>query len=126
MLEAAVMAEPITPERGACFDLAAIARDMRESEAYRQTGHTARTIVREPDLRIVLVVMRAGSAIKEHKADDTTSVQALMGRMDLRLPDRVAALPAGALVVLERGLPHSVEAHEDSTFLLTLGGRPAR
>lgn len=120
------MTEPITPERGACFDLAAIARDMRESDAYRHTGHTARTIVREPDLRIVLVVMRGGSVIKEHKADDTTSVQALMGRMRLRLPERVAALSAGALLVLERGLPHTVEADEDSTFLLTLGGRPAR
>jgi quercetin dioxygenase-like cupin family protein len=120
------MTDPIPPERGTCFDLGAIARDMRESDAYRHTGHTARTIVREPDLRIVLVVMRAGSVIKEHKADDTTSVQALMGRMRLRLPERVAALSAGALLVLERGLPHTVEADEDSTFLLTLGGRPAR
>lgn len=114
------MADPST------FDLDAISREMRETEAYQRTGHTARTIVREPDLRIVLVVMRAGSVIKEHKADDTTSVHALEGRMDLRLPDRVATLTVGSLLVMERGLPHAVEAHEDSTFLLTLGGRPAQ
>lgn len=121
------MSEPTSPERGASYDLSALAREMRGSDAYAHTGHTARTLVREPELRVVLVVMRAGNVIKEHKADDTTSIHTLSGALRLRVPDAAAELPAGTLRVLERGLPHAVEALEESAFLLTLGGRtPAR
>jgi len=43
----------------------------------------------------------------------------------LHLPDRAVDLPAGSLLVLEKALPHDVEAIEDSTFLLTLGWTPS-
>jgi hypothetical protein len=39
----------------------------------------------------------------------------------VRLPERVADLPSGMLLGLERGLQHSVEALEDSAILLTIG-----
>jgi quercetin dioxygenase-like cupin family protein len=94
---------------------------MRGEDAYRREGHTARTLVREEDMRIVLVVMSAGARIKEHRANETVSIQALRGQVRLRLPDRTADLPAGRLLVLERGLPHDVEAVSESAFLLTLG-----
>ena len=60
------------------FDLAAVDSELRKEDAYQREGHTARTLVREPDLRIVLVVMKAGARIAEHRADQTASVQALM------------------------------------------------
>jgi quercetin dioxygenase-like cupin family protein len=115
------MTEPSSPERGVTFDITSIAEGMRSDAAYVRGGHTARTIVREPDLRIVVVAMRAESVIKEHKADDTASIQTISGNIQLRLPDRVVELPMGCLLVLERGLVHNVEALVESTFMLTLG-----
>jgi quercetin dioxygenase-like cupin family protein len=115
------MTEPISPHSGVAFDLTSLAEEMRQDAAYVRGGHTARTIVREPDLRIVVVAMRAGSVIKEHKADDTASIHTLTGAVRLRLPDRVVDLPTGHLLVLERGVPHNVEAIGESTFALTLG-----
>jgi quercetin dioxygenase-like cupin family protein len=97
---------------------------MRQEEAYAREGHTARTLVREDDLRIVLITMKAGSRIPEHHLDDTASIHALGGHLRLHLPDRVVELPAGRLVVLERGLRHDVEAVLESAFLLTLGWEP--
>ena len=94
---------------------------MQQETAYLREGHTARTLVREPDLRIVLVAMKAGARIAEHRADETASVHALRGHVRLRLPDKVVDLPAGRLLVLEKGLRHDVEAMQDSAFLLTLG-----
>jgi len=105
----------------AVFDIAEVDAEMRRSDAYGREGHTARTLAREADLRIVLVVMKAGARIAEHSAKDTASVHALRGHVRLRLPDRVADLPAGRLLVLERSVPHDVEAVEESAFLLTLG-----
>jgi quercetin dioxygenase-like cupin family protein len=105
------------------FDLAALDSELRKSDAYAREGHTARTLVRKPDLRIVLVVMKAGARIAEHRADKTASVHVLGGQLRVRLPDEVADLSAGRLLVIERELNHDVEAVADSAFLLTLGWR---
>lgn len=115
------MTKPEPTTRGATFDLATIEREMRGEDVYAREGHTARTLVREPDLRIVLLVMKAGSRVPEHHADGTASVHVLSGHVRLSLPDRVVDLSTGQLLVLERGLRHAVEAVAESTFLLTLG-----
>jgi quercetin dioxygenase-like cupin family protein len=115
------MSKPETINRGAVFDLAAIDVELRREDAYERDGHTARTLVREDDIRIVLIVMRAGARIAEHRANETASIHALSGHVRLRLPGRDAELLAGRLLVLERGLRHDVEAIAESAFLLTLG-----
>ena len=117
------MTEPAPTGRGATFDLGAVDREMRQEAAYLREGHTARTLVREPDLRVVLVVMKAGARIAEHRADETASVHTLSGRIRLRLPDQTVELPPRGLLVLPKGLRHDVEAAEESAFLLTLGWR---
>ena len=115
------MQEPQSPVQGITFDIAPIAAEMRGESAYEREGHTARTLVRETDLRVVLVVMKGGGIIKEHRANETASIHVLSGRVCVRLRDRTVDLPSGRLLVLERGLPHNVEATEESAFLLTLG-----
>jgi quercetin dioxygenase-like cupin family protein len=115
------MSKPEPINQGAAFNLAAIDAEMRGEDAYQRDGHAARTLVREDDIRIILMVMRAGARIAEHRANDTASIHTLSGNVRLRLPDHDAELPAGRLLVLERGLRHAVEAVAESAFLLTLG-----
>lgn len=103
------------------FDLTATVTELRTASAYLRDGHTARTLLREGDLRVVLVAMSAGARIAEHRAKATGSVQALTGHVRLRLPDGLADVTAGQLLVLERGVSHDVEAVVDSAFVLTLG-----
>ena len=105
------------------FDLAAVDSELRKEAAYERDGHTARTLVRKPDLRIVLIVMKPGARIAEHRADETASVHALSGHVRVRLPDKVVDLAAGRLLVIERELKHDLEAVVESAFLLTLGWR---
>jgi quercetin dioxygenase-like cupin family protein len=115
------MSRPEPTHQGAVFDLAAIDAEMRRGEPYQRDGHAARTLIREEDMRVVLIVMRAGARIREHRANDTASIHALSGHVRVQLPDHAADLPAGRLLVLERGLRHDVEAVAESAFLLTLG-----
>ena len=122
------MAKPESPEFGTIFDFATIDREMRSEEAYLREGHTARALVREHDMRVVLIAMKAGARIAEHTANETVSIQTLAGRLRLQLPrlarqreDRIVDLPIGRLLVLERGNEHDVEAVGDSAFLLTFG-----
>lgn len=111
--------QPIEPS--AAFELAAVARELRAEAAYASEGQTGRTLVRTPDLRVVLVALRAGKTISEHHANVTASVQTLSGHLHLRLPDRGVDVPEGHLLVLGPGVPHDVSAQADSLFLLTLG-----
>lgn len=114
------MTKPTPISHGAVFDLAAVDRELRSDDAYPRDGHTARTLVREPAMRIVLVVMRAGARIAEHRAQETTSIHVLTGHVRLALTDHTVDLPAGRVLVIASDLRHDVEALADSTLLLTL------
>ncbi len=115
------MAKPASPIHGATFELGAIADELRQEPTYASEGQAARTLVREPDLRIVLVALKNGRRMAEHHAEVTATVHTLSGQVRLRLPERAVELPAGQLLVLGRGLRHDVEAQADSLLLLTLG-----
>jgi quercetin dioxygenase-like cupin family protein len=71
-------------------------------------------------MRIVLVVMRAGAKIVQHRSQEAASIHAIAGNVRLGLPTRALDLPAGRLLAIAPGLAHDVEAMADSAFLLTL------
>lgn len=101
-------------------DLPAEIEQLRKEQAWSQSGRNSKTLVKYPDFRIVLVALKAGLALERHKAGARISIQALSGRLRLKLSDRTAELPAGHLLALDRALEHDVEAIEDSAFLLTV------
>jgi quercetin dioxygenase-like cupin family protein len=72
------------------------------------------------ELDQVLVVLRAGGRMAEHRAAGRISVQALAGHVRLHTAGTNVDLPVGRLVSLERDVPHDVEAVEESAFLLTI------
>jgi quercetin dioxygenase-like cupin family protein len=115
------MHKPESIDTGTSFDLNALERELRVEEQYARSGHMARTLVRAPDQRVVLMVMKAGARIPEHQADGTASIQLLSGRVSFGLPSRSVEMKSGELLVLAAGLRHQVEAREESTLLLTLG-----
>ncbi|MEO6603023.1 MAG: hypothetical protein ABIQ16_24270 [Polyangiaceae bacterium] len=118
------MTAPESPTHGLMFDLGALAQELRAEPSYAREGHTARTLVRTSDLRVVLVVLKAGKKLSEHHVNVTASVYAMTGNLHLQLTDQNAALAAGQLFVLAPGLTHDVYAETDSTFMLTLGWQP--
>jgi quercetin dioxygenase-like cupin family protein len=102
-------------------DLLQEIENLHKEDAWLQsTGPSSKTLVKHPDLRVVLIAMRKNMRMSEHKTTATISVQTLAGHICLRLPDRTADLPMGQLLVLDQGVRHDVEAVEDSAFLLTM------
>jgi len=114
------MTKPTPITETAMFDLTAVDRQLRSEDAYRRDGHTARTLIREPALRIVLVVMKAGARIAEHRAQEITSIQTVSGQVRVALLERSLELAAGGVLVVAPDLRHQVEAVADSSLLLTL------
>lgn len=101
------------------FNLTEEAERLRHEPAW-SSGRNSRTMLKYADFRIVLIVLRAQHRMEEHHTDANISVQTLSGRMRVRAAGKMFEMPTGELLALERGMPHDVEAVEDSTFLLTI------
>ena len=102
------------------FDLNSEIDRLQTEEHWLKDGRVSRTLAKYSDFRIVLVLMRGGTLMQEHKADARISIHALRGRLSVQLPEKAVELSAGHLLVLEKSLPHDVNAIEESAFLLSI------
>ncbi len=90
------------------------------SEGRWQSGHTAKTLAKYPDLRVVLIVMTAGGRLEKHQAVGRISIQTLDGRIRFNTAERSVELATGQMLTLERSIPHDIEGIVESAFLLTI------
>lgn len=108
-----------TSEMLMSFDLAEEVRRLQSEQPW-QAEHTANTIVKYPDLRIVLVALKAGARLNEHRTAGRVAIQALSGEIVVHVQGKVFDMPEGKLLTLEHDVAHEVEAKSDSVFLLTI------
>jgi quercetin dioxygenase-like cupin family protein len=96
-------------------------RRLRKGDSWtRGSGRSSKTLAKYPDLRIVLVLMKPGSEMKEHHADARISIQTIQGSVRLQLADQAVELGVGELMCLESGIHHNVKATEESALLITV------
>lgn len=91
-----------------------------KSEERWQSGHTAKTLAKYSDFRIVLIVMKSGGRLEKHRTEGRISVHTLNGRIRFTTAARSVELGAGQMLTLEHDIPHDIEAVVDSAFLLTI------
>ena len=87
---------------------------------WRTHSWNARTLIKYDDFRVVLIALAAKTRMPEHKTEGRISVHVLSGHIQLRALGRTFNLRAGGLLAIDRGVPHDVEAVEDSAVLLTI------
>lgn len=102
------------------FDLDAELASLKGEASWQGGDRNARTLVEEPNLRLVLVVMKRGARLRQHHTNGRVTVHTLAGCVRMRLPDRVEELSAGQLLTFDRDLAHDLEALEESAFFLTI------
>lgn len=73
---------------------------MRGTRGWQESGHASKTLVKHSDLRVVLIALKAGASLGEHRTGSRISIRALEGRVRLKLPSEVVELPAGTLLAL--------------------------
>lgn len=101
------------------FDLVRELEQLHREPAWAN-GQNARTLVKYDNFRVVLTALRARSRMPGHQTEGRISIQTLEGHIQVRAEGRTFDLPLGSLLALDRGLPHDVEALEDSALLLTI------
>jgi quercetin dioxygenase-like cupin family protein len=103
------------------LDLETEAQQLRAEPPYEQHGQSAKTLVKHEHFRVVLIAVKSGRRCREHKAEESVSIQAVEGRVKVNLASQEQVdLPRGCVVVLAPELAHDIEALEDSTLLLTM------
>jgi quercetin dioxygenase-like cupin family protein len=84
------------------------------------SGQNAKTLVKYEDFRVVLTALKAQARLPGHQTKGRISIQTVAGHIQVRAQGRTFDLPVGRLLALDQGLPHDVEALEESAFLLTI------
>lgn len=90
------------------------------SEGRWQSGHTAKTLAKYSDFRVVLIVIKTGGRLEKHRTEGRISVHTLDGRIRFTTAERSVELAPGQMLTLEHDIPHEVEGIVDSAFLLTI------
>ena len=111
---ASPMADPLME-----FDLPAEVHRL-QGETTWSTGQNARTLIKYDDLRVVLTALQVGVRVPEHTTEGRISIHVLSGHIHLRAAGRTFSLRPGGLLALDHGVPHDIEALEESAFLLTI------
>ena len=101
------------------FDLPAEVHKLH-TETTWSTGQNAKTLIKYDDLRVVLTALGENMRIPEHKTNGRISVHVLSGHIRLRASGRTFSLRQGGVLALDHGIPHDIEAVEESAFLLTI------
>jgi quercetin dioxygenase-like cupin family protein len=101
------------------LDLPAELRRLQEETTW-STGQNAKTLVKYDTLRVVLVALKAGKTLAEHRTEGRISIQVMSGHIEVKAAGRTFNLHAGGLLALDRNVAHDVRALQESAVLLTV------
>lgn len=101
------------------FNLVEEAVRLRQEPSWEH-GLNAKTLIKFPDLRVVLTVIRAGQTLTDHRDRGRTYIQTLSGHIRVEAFGKTFDLPVDHVVALDREVPHHIVSLEDSTFIVVV------
>jgi quercetin dioxygenase-like cupin family protein len=104
----------------AVFDVLAEVEQLQREPAWADGDRNAKTLVKKPDLRKVVMVLKAGARLEEHFAPGSITIYTLAGRLRVAAGEQSVELNPGQMLSLDGGHRHDLEALELSAFLLTV------
>ena len=102
------------------FDIPMLLAQLKHEDLWRTGKRNAMTLLKDQGLRVVLILMHAGTAIPSHQAESPLSIQVVEGCLQVRTDSEPVTLKKGHMLALQAGLRHEVKALEESALLLTL------
>jgi quercetin dioxygenase-like cupin family protein len=106
------------------IDLAAELGQLRRGALFQHRGQEAKTLIKLPNLQVVLVALRTGARVASHRMAGASLVHVLAGRARVTLEGTVVDLPSGHFLALAEAIASDLEAQEESAVILTLCAHP--
>lgn len=100
------------------LDLPASLRALRAEAKPGANGHQSITLLHHGPVRIVLFAFAAGGRMPEHRAPGWVTIHVLRGALRVRTPETHHELGEGRILALAPGVPHDVDATEETDMLL--------
>jgi quercetin dioxygenase-like cupin family protein len=95
-------------------------REITATGLPERQGRSARTLVKDGPLRVVMIVLGAGESIPEHHADGPITVAAISGEISFHVAGTTEVLRPGDLLAVSPGIRHTVDSDSGGAFLLTI------
>jgi len=102
--------------------LAEVAQSLIADLPNHTSGKTAKTIMSGSVMRAVVIALAEGADMNEHESPTAATLYAITGELKLSTRTEAWTIRAGELIQIPRQR-HSVHAHTDCAFLLTVGLR---
>ncbi len=97
-----------------------LARALQAEPHPAKSGHRQTGLVHQGPLRLLLFTFEPGGRLPEHRAPGHVVIHCLRGELAVEANASRHQLRGGEVLVLEPGVPHSVEAAVESEMLLTV------
>ena len=102
------------------FDTAEEVAKLKAGRQWQRESRAAITLVKNDAMRIVLVALHARAILKEHHAEGPIAVSILERAVRFKASGEERILKRGAMLALEGGVAHEVEALEECAFEVTV------
>jgi quercetin dioxygenase-like cupin family protein len=83
-------------------------------------GAQSTTLLRDPKLKVMRLVMPTGKALHDHAVDGPITMQCLEGEIEVTAHASAKTMRAGDLMYLAAKVHHSLRAIEDASILVTV------
>jgi quercetin dioxygenase-like cupin family protein len=103
------------------FDLEENAERLRQRGLYESGKPSGQTLMKNDDLRVVLIALREGGRIEKHTTSGPVSIQVVEGSIRVVLTGYEVGMKRNHLLTIDAGVPHDVEAEVDALVLVTIG-----
>ena len=102
------------------FSLEKEIKKLKSETAWKNGDRNAVTLQKNARLRVVLISLRKGVTLKDHKVEGPITLSVISGKIRFITSDKKVSLGANEMVVLEKAITHDVKALEESVFILTI------
>jgi quercetin dioxygenase-like cupin family protein len=93
---------------------------LKQEPEWISSSRNSVTLVNTANLSIVLTALRKNATLCGHEVDGPITLQVLSGAIHFGVSGQPGTLKPGQVIALDKGIPHDIQALEDSEFLLTI------
>lgn len=120
-------ATPLRPEGDRMLDALLVEMDLnnfivqiKKEITWTTTDHNSITIFKSDSTTVVLIGMHKNAEFKKYNVYGDIQMQVLEGKINFCTEQQTVSLQKGQMIALKADIPHSVQALDESFFLLTV------